>query len=211
MTTGTKDLYFTKKVGHGEIKYNEHVNTITCIDRAKIAIAHIYNGSYVDIINTGVNLNDKTLPFKLTVSGMYFHQQQFYLDVIGDDIHVADINGKITGTIPTEPSENVYYTDQVNHKVVCCDMKGNKIWEHVDKRIIKNACLTLDNGGNVFVVGYEANVIIMILIDGKQSKVILDATNKIKRPTGIHCDRDRKLLLVCSEADDYAGLFDIIN
>ena len=54
-------------------------------------------------------------------------------------------------------------------------MKGNKIWKHVDKRILNNACLTLDNGGNVFVVGYDANVIIMISSDGKQSKVILDA------------------------------------
>ena len=90
-------------------------------------------------------------------------------------------------------------------------MKGNKIWKHVDKRILNNACLTLDNGGNVFVVGHDANVIIMISSDGKQSKVILDASNKINSPTGIHCDRDRKLLLVCNEADEYAGLFDMVN
>ena len=205
--------------------YNAQVNAITCVDRAKIAVARVYNRiySYVYIINTGVKLNDKTLSFELTVGGMYFHQQQFYLDVIGDDIHVADIHGKITSKIPTEHMKqlkrievlgnNIYYTDQVNHKVVCCDMKGNKIWEHVDKRIIKYACLTLDNIGNVFVVGYEANVIIMISSDGKQSKVILDTSNKITRPSGIHCDslRDRKLLLVCNEMDGYAGLFDIVN
>lgn len=180
---------------------------------------HRHQGGYVDIINTGVKLKEKIISFALRVGGMYFHQQQLYLDVIGDDFHVADINGKITGTIHTEHSEelkqleilgnNIYYTDQVNHKVVCCDMKGNKIWEHVDKRIINNACLILDNGGNVFVVGYDANVIIMISSDGKQSKVILDASDKINKPTGIHCDRDRKLLLVCNEWDRYAGLFDI--
>jgi hypothetical protein len=205
----------------GEFKYYEPVNTITCVDHAKIAVERGYNESYVDIINTGVKLKEKTIPFALTVGGMYFHQQQLYLNAIGEDIHVADINGKITGTIPTEHSENIkrlevlgnniYYTDQINHKVVCCDIEGNKIWEHVDKRIIKNACLTIDNGGNVFVVGYDANVIIMISSDGKQSKVILDASNKINKPTGIHCDRDRKLLLVCNERDRYAGLFDIVN
>jgi len=205
----------------GEFKYYAPVNTITCVDHAKIAVTRVNNGSYVDIINTGVKLNENSLSFELTVGGLYFHQQQLYLDVIGEDIHVADIHGKITGTIPTEHSEklkrfevlgnNIYYTDQVNHKVVCCDMKGNKIWEHVDNRIINNACLTLDNGGNVFVVGNNANVIIMISSDGKQSKVILDASNKITRPTGIHCDRDRKLLLVCNQEDGYAGLFDIVN
>ena len=55
-------------------------------------------------LNTGVKLKEKTISFKLTVGGMYFHQQQLYHDVIGDDIHVADINGKITVTIPTEHS-----------------------------------------------------------------------------------------------------------
>jgi hypothetical protein len=51
----------------GEFKYYEPVNTITCVDHAKIAVERGYNESYVDIINTGVKLKEKTIPFALTV------------------------------------------------------------------------------------------------------------------------------------------------
>lgn len=222
-------LIFHKESGayDGEFSltnYGGHVIAITCVAYAKVAVVHAYYGvsTCMTIINTDKWLIDNAFSLQnKVVGGVYFYHQQLYLDVIGADINVVDIIGKIIGTIPSEHSacvkrlevlgNNIYYTDTINHKVVRCDIKGSKIWEHIDKRIITNACLTIDNGGNVFVAGYEANVIIMISRDGKQSKVILDASNKINRPRSIHCDRDRNLLLVCNEADGYAGLFDIVN
>jgi WD40 repeat protein len=63
--------------------------------------------------------------------------------------------------------DKLYYTNTKNHTVTCCDLHGTTQWEFKGERRLQGPRgISLDNDGNVYVVGYESNNVVAISPDG---------------------------------------------
>jgi DNA-binding beta-propeller fold protein YncE len=50
--------------------------------------------------------------------------------------------------------DKLYYTN--TNTVICCDLRGTTQWEFKDKRVLQGPYgISVDNDGNVYVVGCE--------------------------------------------------------
>ena len=57
----------------------------------------------------------------------------------------------------------LYYTNYDTHTVTCCDLHGTTQWEFKDRRVLQvPRGITVDNGGNVYVVGRHSNNVVVI-------------------------------------------------
>jgi DNA polymerase III psi subunit len=53
--------------------------------------------------------------------------------------------------------------------VTCCDLLGITQWEFKDERVLQGPRgISIDNDGNVYVVGYSTNNVVVISPDGQQ-------------------------------------------
>ena len=62
--------------------------------------------------------------------------------------------------------DKLYYTNYDTHTVTCCDLHGTTQWEFKDRRVLRvPRGITIDNGGNVYVVGGHSNNVVVISPD----------------------------------------------
>jgi DNA-binding beta-propeller fold protein YncE len=63
--------------------------------------------------------------------------------------------------------DKLYYTDTNTNTVTCCDLHGTTQWEFKDKRVLQGPLgISVDNDGNVYVVGYYSNNVVVMRIHG---------------------------------------------
>lgn len=105
--------------------------------------------------------------------------------------------------------DKIYHTNHKTHSVACYDLKGETQW------IFENVCvlkeprgISVDNNGNVFVVGNESNYVVVLSADGKQHKEILQASENQLYPFTLDCNRNTNELLVAN-ATGKAMLFTV--
>jgi DNA-binding beta-propeller fold protein YncE len=66
----------------------------------------------------------------------------------------------------------LYYTGNNTHTVTCCDVHGTTQWEFKDERVLIGPWgISVDNDGNVYVVGCNSNNIVIISPDGQCHKL----------------------------------------
>ena len=62
--------------------------------------------------------------------------------------------------------DKLYYTNYDIHTVTCCDLHGTTQWKFKDRRVLQvPRGITIDNGGNVYVVGRHSNNFVVISPD----------------------------------------------
>jgi DNA-binding beta-propeller fold protein YncE len=87
-------------------------------------------------------------------------------DIISSDI--SRVNYVATS------SDKLYYTNYSTHTVTCCDLHGTTQWEFKDERVLQDPYgISIDNDGNVYVVGCSTNNVMVISPDGQHHRQLL--------------------------------------
>ncbi|XP_052089888.1 uncharacterized protein LOC127726539 [Mytilus californianus] len=97
--------------------------------------------------------------------------------------------------------EKLFYTN--NKSVNCCDYHGNILWTFCHRSCLKYPLgISVDNGGNVFVVGYLTNNVVVISPDGQNHRQLLSCEDGLDNPTVLHYDQSTNKLLVANDYND---------
>ncbi|XP_071121919.1 uncharacterized protein [Mytilus edulis] len=128
------------------------------------------------------------------------------------DLHVISCKDYSVTTIPntvvpkysyvTTHADTILFTNPDKHKIVCCLYDGTPVWEF-NNDILRTPCgITVDDKGNIFVVGRVSCNVLIISPDGKQYKQILNKENGLNDPHAIFFDKLRNQLLVTNNSLD---------
>ena len=105
--------------------------------------------------------------------------------------------------------DKLYYTNIGTHTVTCCDLHGTTQWEFNDERVLQGPRgISVDNDGNVYVVGYFSHNVVVISPDGQRHRQILSSKDGLSKPNVLDYDKSTNRLLVVNESST-AFLFDV--
>jgi len=72
--------------------------------------------------------------------------------------------------------DKLYYTCLYTDTVRCCDLDGTPQWEFNDELVLTGSCgISVDNDGNVYVVGRTSNNVVVISPDGQRHRQLLSS------------------------------------
>jgi DNA-binding beta-propeller fold protein YncE len=118
------------------------------------------------------------------------------------DKSVRDIiNRDMTSVYHVATSEDkLYYTNYEKHTVTCCDLHGTTLWEFNGEHVLQMPRgITVDNDGNVYVVGYTSNNVVLISPDGQRHIQLLSSNDDLVKPCVLEYDKSTNRLLVVNE------------
>ena len=105
--------------------------------------------------------------------------------------------------------DKLYYTNNEKHTVTCCDLHGTTQWEFNSERVLQvPRGISVDNDGNVYVVGYESNNVVVISPDGQRHIQLSSSKDGLVNPCVLEYDKYTNRLLVVNE-EHTAFLFDV--
>jgi hypothetical protein len=110
----------------------------------------------------------------------------------------------------TTNGNKMYYTNNTEDTVTCCDVNGKVQWEFHNENVLDSPIgITTDKNNNIYVVGGGSYNVVVISRDGQNYKVLLSDSDGVRVPWGIHCARSSDQLLLTSEGDKAGLLYDI--
>jgi sugar lactone lactonase YvrE len=122
-------------------------------------------------------------------------------DVINSDMSTVDYIATST--------DKLYYTNYDRHTVTCCDLHGTTQWEFKDNRVLQYPRgITVDNDGNVYIIGYRSNSVVVISPDGQRHRQLLSSRDGFSYPRVLDYDQSINRLLVAN-TERTAFLFDV--
>lgn len=93
--------------------------------------------------------------------------------------------------------------------MTCCDLHGTTQREFNDERVLRYPFgITIDNDGNVYVVGFYADNVVVISSGGQRHRQLLSDKNDLVYPILPDYDRSTNRLLVVNRKGT-AFLFDV--
>ena len=93
--------------------------------------------------------------------------------------------------------------------MTCCDLHGTIQWEFKDDRVLQfPRGISVDNDGNVYVVGYHSSNVVVISPDVQRHRQLLSSENGLKEPRVIDYNKSTNMLLVVNN-NRTAFLFDV--
>ena len=105
--------------------------------------------------------------------------------------------------------DRLYYTNWLTNSLTCCDLYGTTQWVFKDKRVLQNPLgISVDNDGNVYVIGYDSNNVVVFSPDGQRHRQLLSSRNGLKNPSVLDYDKSENRLLVVNKSRA-AVLFDV--
>jgi hypothetical protein len=105
--------------------------------------------------------------------------------------------------------DKLYYTNNNTHTVTCCDLHGTTQWEFNDNHVLRGPRgISVDNDGNVYIVGCDSNNVVVISPDGQRHRQLLCSTDGLVNPRVLDYDRSTNRLLVVNYHST-AFLFDV--
>jgi WD40 repeat protein len=127
------------------------------------------------------------------------------------DNSVSDIiNRDMTSVYYVATSEDkLYYTNNKKHTVTCCDLHGTTPCEFKGERVLQYPRdISVDNDGNVYVVGYKSNNVVVISPDGQRHIQLSSSKDGLVNPCVLEYVKSTNGLLVVNEEHN-AFLFDV--
>ena len=93
-----------------------------------------------------------------------------------------------------------YYTNNKTNTVTCCDLHGTTKWEFNVERVLRAPHgISVDNDGNVYVVGYVSDNVVVIFPNGQRHRQLLCDKDGLFKPTILDYDRSTNRLLVVNQ------------
>ena len=105
--------------------------------------------------------------------------------------------------------DKIYYTSCNSDTVTCCDLHDTTQWEFKDKRILEDPRgISVDNNGNVYVVGCISDNVVVFSPDGQRHRQMLSSENGLVSPRVLDYDKSTNMLLVVNQSES-AFLFEV--
>ncbi|CAC5369090.1 unnamed protein product [Mytilus coruscus] len=96
-------------------------------------------------------------------------------------------------------NDKIYYTNDNEHSVLCCDHNGSLIWTFKNDSVLRlPRGIVVDNDGTVFVTGELSSNVVIISKDGKHHKEILTKQDGIIAPFAICLNNVKRELLIAN-------------
>ena len=196
---------------------------VTCIDSNTIAVAV---GSVEDednqvlIIDLNKRSITKQINTKSEVYGITYNDGSLICcakdkGLIRIDLKDNSISPVVICALPessyvTTNGCNMYYTNNTEDTVACCDVNGKVQWELYNENVLDSPIgITTDKNNNIYVVGSGSYNVVVISRDEQNYKVLLSERGGVRVPWGIHCDRASDQLLLISGGQKAGLLYDI--
>jgi DNA-binding beta-propeller fold protein YncE len=173
----------------------------------------------ITIINTESKEVMTTISMDTNIYGMAVSGRKIYHCAGNKGLKMLNLSDKsVSEIINSNMSTNyclatsgdkLYYTDCSSHTVTCCDLHGTTQWEFKDTGVLQGPRgISVDNDGNVYVVGYSSNNVVVFSLDGQRHRQVLSSENGLIRPTVLDYDKSTNRLLVVNIRES-AFLFDV--
>jgi DNA-binding beta-propeller fold protein YncE len=131
------------------------------------------------------------------------------LDLSDKSVSDIIISDKFRAFYVATSGDKLYYINRYNDTVTCCNLHGTTQWEFTDKRVITRPYgITVDNDGNVYVVGAFNSNVVVISPDGKRHRQLLSSEDGMIYPRVLDYDKSTNRLLVVNGSKS-AYLFDV--
>ena len=160
-----------------------------------------------------------TISMDTFINGMAVRGRTIYYSASNKGLKMLNLSDKsVSDIINSDMSkvyyvatsgDKLYYTNCDTHTVTCCDLHGKTQWEFNDEIVLRSPLgISVDNDGNVFVVGYDSQNVVVISPDGQRHRQLLSSSDGQVNLRLLDYDKSTKSLLVVSERK-YAFLFDV--
>jgi DNA-binding beta-propeller fold protein YncE len=159
-----------------------------------------------------------TIPVYTEILGMAVRGRTIYYCASDKGLKMLNLSDKSVSDIISSKRSDVfyvatsvdklYYTHRFTDTVTCCDLHGTTEWEFTDARVLNSSHgISVDNDGNVYVVGHNSNNIVVFSPEGQRHRQLLSSENGLSFPIALDYDRSTNRLLVVNERNS-AVLFD---
>jgi hypothetical protein len=160
-----------------------------------------------------------TISIDTFIYGMAVRGRTIYYCTKGKGLKMLNLSDKsvsyiINSNMPgvhyvATSGDKLYYTNFNTHTVTCCDLHGTTQWEFKDERVLQCPLgITVDNDGNVYVVGFSSNNVVFISPNGQRHRQLLSSKNGLNNPRVLdYCKSTNRLLVVNIKST--AFLFDV--
>ncbi|VDI51495.1 Hypothetical predicted protein [Mytilus galloprovincialis] len=195
--------------------------SLVSLDDTTVAVSSRHSSkkpgiSIVDLIKKKVT---KFIDLPGDPYGITYDGKSLICCVSDEDLHAISCSDysitTISNTVSSQLSyvsthtDKIFFTYPDKQKVICCSYSGATVWEFEETRVLDGPQgITIDNKGNVFVVGDNTCNVVVISPDGKHCKQILTKDDGLNRPTTLFFDEARKQLLVAN-GTNFAHVYDI--
>jgi WD40 repeat protein len=195
-------------------------DTVYIKDNNSVAVSSGFGGNkcitIIDIVSnkvlTTISMDTDIVGMAIRGGTIYYCAWEEGLKKLSlSDNSVSDIiNRDMTSVYYVATSEDkLYYTNYEKHTVTCCDLHGTTQWEFKGERVLQYPRdISVDNDGNVYVVGYKSNNVVVISPDGQHHIQLSSSKDGLVNPCVLEYDKSTNGLLVVSEEHN-AFLFDV--
>jgi hypothetical protein len=177
------------------------------------------DNQYITIIDIESKEVRTTVSMDTEISGLAIRGRTIYYCTVDNGLKMLNLNDKSISDIINSgmsgvhyvatSGENLYYTNSATHTVTCCDFHGTTQWEFKDERVLHSPCgISVDNNGNVHVVGYKSNNVVVFSPDGQRNRQLLSSKDGLVNPRVLDYDTSTNMLLVVNVKES-AFLFDV--
>ncbi|CAG2232508.1 unnamed protein product [Mytilus edulis] len=98
--------------------------------------------------------------------------------------------------------ENIYQTNIQTYSVTCYDLQGTVKWKFQNEHVLKSLRgISIDNNGNVYVVGESSKTLVLLSANGQQYKTIVTASDGSCSPMSLDYNKITNQLLVSNFSD----------
>jgi len=162
-----------------------------------------------------------TIPMDTGVDGMAVRGRTIYYCTENKGLNMLNLSDKsVSNIISSDKSkvyyvatsgDKLYYTNYNTDTVTCCNLHGTTQWEFTDDRVLRGSFgISVDNDGNVYVVGCDSNNVVVISPDGQRHRQLLSSKDGLVTPYVLDYDKSTNRLLVVI-GNSTAFLFDVTS
>jgi DNA-binding beta-propeller fold protein YncE len=199
---------------------NDTYDTVYIKDNNSVAVSSGGGGKKcITIIDIESQKVMTTIPMDTCINGMAVRSRTIYYCTSGKGLKMLNLSDRSVSDIISSDMSNVcyvatsgetlYYTNIRTHTVTCCDLHGTTQWEFNDERVLQYPLgISVDNDGNVYVVGCYTHNVVVISPDGQRHRQLLSSKDGLSYPCVLDYDKYTNRLLVVN-GKSTAFLFDV--
>ena len=195
-------------------------DTVYIKDTNSVAVSSGYgDNACIDIIDIESKKVMTTISMDTFIIGMAVRGRTIYYCAKHKGLKMLNLSDRSVSDIISSNMSNVcyvatsgdklYYTNTNTNTVTCCDLHGTTQWEFKDNRVLQDLRgISVDNDGNVYVVGCYTNNVVAISPDGQRHRQLLASKDGVSHPCVLDYDKSTNRLLVVNQSES-AFLFDV--
>ncbi|CAC5358234.1 unnamed protein product [Mytilus coruscus] len=189
-----------------QIRFDDTPLDVTIIDSNTVAVTFVEKKiiSMVDVISSKIL---KTIPVVNKCFGICSFSGKLVVSLNDKIMKILALSGNVVSIVSIKDNatycsvmnDKIYYAAQARGVIYCCDLNGSVLWEFSCRKSDHPQGIAHDASGNVFVSCENANKVIVIDFNGKESRVLLTSDDGLTKPRAVHYNRKTDILLVCNK------------